>query len=112
MATFIDESGDIGTTPGASKFFRLAAVCFEHGDSVDEYLAGFETLLSAIKAREDFEFHFSEINDRQKHAFFEMIEPIHFQFVVVTLAKSTLRIEQLSKEFIRDTTIQRGLVND
>lgn len=64
MATFIDEYGDIGTISGASKFFRLAAVWFERGDSVDEYLAGFRTLIPAIQVREDFEFHFSAINDR------------------------------------------------
>ena len=36
-----------------------------------------------------------------------MIAPVHFRFVVVTLTKSSLRVEQLSKDFIRERTIPR-----
>ena len=66
MPTFIDESGDPGVVQGSSRFFRLAAVWFEHEMSINQYLDAVERLRSQVlRLPATFEFHFAQNNNRQ-----------------------------------------------
>jgi hypothetical protein len=107
MATFIDESGDIGTGNGASRFFRLAAVWFESNKLIDEYLALQEHLKKSIlKTADNFEFHFADISHRQKSVFFDMIKDIDFYYVVSSFDKSlAAENSKLTKDTVREQSI-------
>ena len=102
MPTFIDESGDPGVVQGSSRFFRLAAVWFEHEMSINQYLDAVENLRShVLRLPATFEFHFARNNNRQKAAFFNRISQLDFNFALCSFDKAGFETEHSQPNFIR-----------
>jgi hypothetical protein len=110
MATFIDESGDAGPSERSPRFFRLAAVWFENADHVQHYLDAILDLRAKNSFPEKFEFHFTNLNDRNRSLFFETVLPLSFKFTMCSIDKRSLSCHSLSKDIICRTAVQ-GLVD-
>ena len=109
MPTFIDESGDPGPSAGASRFFRLCAVCFETTGHMEKYLHSVESLKHQMGVSQNFEFHFAKISHQRRIDFFNSLADISFTFSVSTFEKHTYPEDQLSLDRIRGDAIG-GLV--
>ncbi len=109
MPTFIDESGDAGAGVQSAPYFRLGAVYFERPDQIPGFVDQVASLRTKIGKPRVFEFHFSRISHECRVAFFEAISEQPFHFVVCSLEKDRFERSKLTKDGIRELTIERLL---
>jgi len=98
MPTFIDESGDTGSSAGGSPSFRLCAVTVPNEGVADSVRAEIRRVRATLRLGTKYEFKFSKTGRQPGHraAFFDAVLRHEFQFATVSLDKRTLVWESSS----------------
>jgi hypothetical protein len=106
MTTFIDESGDAGSSSKSSRFFRLAAVWLNSGTSMDEFTESLNGLKATLGLKQDFEFHFAKLSHERRLSYFQAVKLTKFQFTVSSIDKDDYGRTTLTKSAIHQMVIQ------
>ena len=86
---FVDESGDAGLTNKGSAYYVVAMVQLPNRESLTELSA----LREELRLSPNFEFHYYKLNSRQKHEFFQVVQPLAFRVRAAALIKSQLPVK-------------------
>lgn len=98
MPTFLDESGDTGSSAGGSPSFRLCAVTVPTEGVADAIRAAIRHVRATLRLGLDYEFKFSKTIRQPGHreAFFQAVLRHEFGFATVSLDKRRLVWESSS----------------
>jgi Protein of unknown function (DUF3800) len=91
MPTFIDESGDTGSTRNGGKpYFRLAAVWVPTHGTAEVFRRKIRELRRTLGLRQDYEFKFAKTHyhPEQRKAFLEVALSDEFRFAVSLIDKT------------------------
>src|SRR5437899_320524 len=88
MRIAVDDSGQPTVAVGSSPTFSLGAVIFEHTVEADACDQTVENLKQALNVKE---FHYADLTQATRTAFFRSISNHEFGYVVQTFVKSRRR---------------------
>ncbi len=90
MPTFIDESGDTGSTAGSLPFFRLAAVWVPSLDTAERFREAVRGVRRTLKLKGSHEFEFARTHNLPDHrnAFLTAALESDFRFAVCCIDKT------------------------